>query len=158
MTSDPAKEGVAPQGPASGEQKQSKVVYYSTGRGGAGNIKSSAEAPVPHIVREGSNTPKLTTTKITTGRGGYGNMVNNDSPELARKLQDVEQKKSPELKAVTSNLFTVGRGGFGNVVSKTRSNGSSTGSGNNLYTVISLGAEKHHKKNGFVNKVKSLFS
>lgn len=160
MTSDAAKAGASNLATNTGEQKPSKVVYYSTGRGGAGNIKSSSEAPTPHLVPQGSNTPKLTTTKITTGRGGYGNMVNNDSPELARKLQGVDDNKSPELKAVASNKsFTVGRGGFGNVVSKTRSNGSSTGSGsNNLYTVISLGGEKHQKKGGFIKKVKSLFS
>lgn len=145
----------------SADGKPDKKFYYSTGRGGAGNIKSSSEAPAPHLVPQGSNTPKLTTSKITTGRGGYGNMVTNDNPELARKLQDVDEvKKSPELSAVASNKsFTVGRGGFGNVVSKTRSNGSSTGSGgNNLYSVISLGGQKDRKKGGFVNKVKSLFS
>lgn len=144
------------------EAKPDKKFYYSTGRGGAGNIKTSSEAPAPHIVSQGANTPKLTTSKITTGRGGYGNMVNNDNPELSRKLQDVDYgKKSPELNAVASNMsFTVGRGGFGNVVSKTRSNGSSTGSAgnNNLYTVISLGPDKGSKKGSFVSKVKKLFS
>ncbi|WPK23853.1 hypothetical protein PUMCH_001103 [Australozyma saopauloensis] len=157
--SESAKEPI--QSTVSNEAKQPKKVYYSTGRGGAGNILSSTEAPSPQMVPQGSNTPKLTTSKITTGRGGYGNMVNNDSPELARKLQDVDgQQKKPDLYAVASNKsFTVGRGGFGNVVSKTRSNGSSVGSGgnNNLYTVISLGGEKH-KKTGFVKKVKNFFS
>ena len=75
---------------------------------------------------QGSNAPKLTTSKITTGRGCYGNMVYNDNPELARKLQDVEDKKGPDLKAVGSNSSAVGHGGFGNVVSTTRSNRSST--------------------------------
>lgn len=159
MTSSEAKATEAKSEAAA--NKPDKKFYYSTGRGGAGNIKSSSEAPAPHLVPQGSNTPKLTTSKITTGRGGYGNMVNNDDPELARKLQDVDEvKQSPELSAVASNKsFTVGRGGFGNVVSKTRSNGSSTGSGgNNLYSVISLGGQKNRKKGGFVNKVKNLFS
>lgn len=110
----------------SAEAKPDKKFYYATSRGGEGNIKSSFEAPAPHLVSQGSNTPKLTTSKITTGRGCYGNMVYNDNPELARKLQDVEEKKSPDLKAVASNSSAVEHGGFGNVVSTTRSNRSST--------------------------------
>lgn len=141
-----------------------KKVYYSTGRGGAGNIKSSNEIPSPKLVPQGSNTPALTTSKFTTGRGGYGNMVSNDDPELTRKLQDVDGKPhESELHAVTSNKsFAVGRGGFGNVISSTQSHGSSNGSGsNNLYAVVSNGEKNskgNPKKKGFMGKMKSIFS
>lgn len=143
------------------EHKSDKKVYYSTGRGGSGNIKASSEIPSPKLVPQGSNTPKLTTSKITTGRGGYGNMVDNSDPNLTRKLQDVDGRKTEnELYAVASNKsFSVGRGGFGNVVSKTRSNGSSHGlNPNNLYTVVSHGDKKESKKEGFMLKVKGFFS
>ncbi|GEQ72181.1 hypothetical protein JCM33374_g5867 [Metschnikowia sp. JCM 33374] len=143
------------------EHKNDKRVYYSTGRGGSGNIKSTSEIPSPKLVPQGSNTPKLTTPKITTGRGGYGNMVDNSDAQLTRKLQDVDGKKSEnELCAVASNKsFSIGRGGFGNVVSKTRSNGSSHGSNpNNLYTVVSHGDKQESKKGGFMSKVKSFFT
>lgn len=151
------------QPPTHSEHKtQDKKYYYSTGRGGAGNIKSSKEIPSPTLVPQGLNTPKLTTSKITTGRGGYGNMVDNSDPDLVRKLQDVDGGKSEnELHAVASNKsFSVGRGGFGNVVSRSRSNGSSHGSGNNLYAVISQGEkrEKEKKKGGFMLKIKELFN
>ncbi|OBA21678.1 hypothetical protein METBIDRAFT_12158 [Metschnikowia bicuspidata var. bicuspidata NRRL YB-4993] len=143
------------------EHKSDKRIYYSTGRGGSGNIKSSSEMPSPKLVPQGTNTPKLTTSKVTTGRGGYGNMVDNDDPNLTRKLQDVDGNKAEnELLAVASNKsFAIGRGGFGNVVSKTRSNGSSAGSNpNNLYTVVSQGEKTSQKKGNFMLKVKNLFS
>lgn len=134
-----------------------KQVYYSTGRGGAGNFKASEEIPSPKLVPQGSNTPALTTPKFTTGRGGYGNMVNNDDPELTRKLQDVDGDKEEKLHTVTSSSFAVGRGGFGNVISNTKSHGSSTGSKNNLYAVVSTG-EKSLKSKGFMHKLKGFFS
>ncbi|KAK6201323.1 uncharacterized protein RJT21DRAFT_34384 [Scheffersomyces amazonensis] len=141
-------------------------VYYSTGRGGAGNIKTSNTLPSPKLVPQGSATPKLQTPKITTGRGGYGNMINNDDPELARKLQDVDPTptKSPKnedkLYSVASNKsFSVGRGGFGNVVS-TKSSGSqhSGDQPNNLYAVTSYNDKNAHKeKKGFLGKIKEIF-
>jgi hypothetical protein len=108
-----------------------KKVFYSTGRGGAGNIKSSDSIPSPNLAPHGSNTPQLYGDTITTGRGGYGNMVKNSDPELVRKLQDVDTKPKRdienELQQVTSNKsFSVGRGGFGNVISQTRSRTSQT--------------------------------
>lgn len=136
-----------------------KKIYYSTGRGGAGNIKSSSEAPSPQLVPQGSNTPKLTTHKITTGRGGYGNMVDNLDPELTRRLQDVDKKNSNDLYAVASNKsFSVGRGGFGNVISNTRSNQSEGLGSNNLYAVVSEGEKRNREKKGLISKVKGLFN
>lgn len=141
--------------------RNDKKVFYSTGRGGAGNFHKLDTIPLPKLVPQGSNTPSILTNKFTTGRGGYGNMVENDDPKLTRKLQDVDAKPTPkenDLYAVASNKsFLVGRGGFGNVVSA-----NSEGSGNNLYTVVSQGEskgekEKKHEK-GFFHKVKSLFS
>lgn len=138
-------------------KNENKQVFYSTGRGGAGNFKASDELPSPKLVPQGSNTPALTTSKFTTGRGGYGNMVNNDDPELTRKLQDVDATEGEKLQTVTSNSFAVGRGGFGNVISSTKSHGSSTGSKNNLYAVVSNG-DKSGKGKGFMHKLKGFFS
>ena len=86
-------------------------------------------------------------------------MVNNDDPELTRKLQDVDgEPASPkdDLYAITSNKsFSVGRGGFGNVISKSRSTDSQkdgNGSGAivpELYTVTSQPEKKVKKKQGF---------
>ncbi|QRG37921.1 hypothetical protein FDK38_002308 [Candidozyma auris] len=136
-----------------------KQVYYSTGRGGAGNMKRSSSIPSPKLVPQGSNTPAITQNKFTTGRGGYGNMVENEDPELTRKLQDVDGKKTKDedLHAVSSTKsFSVGRGGFGNVVSADNSSGSGSNS-NNLYTVVSQGSKHHEKKKGLMQKVKGLF-
>ncbi|EDK45691.1 conserved hypothetical protein [Lodderomyces elongisporus NRRL YB-4239] len=148
-----------------------KKVYYSTGRGGAGNIRASDEVPSPKLYPQGSNTPHITTSKFSTGRGGFGNMVDNKDPQLSRKLQDVDGEElrdtSPELQAINSNKsFSVGRGGFGNVISKSRSH-SSQGAGlgsdkedvPNLYTVSSRGEKKHkQKKGGFLGKIKEYFN
>ncbi|KAI5967906.1 hypothetical protein CANMA_002674 [Candida margitis] len=143
-----------------------KPVYYSTGRGGAGNMKKSDQLPSPKLVPQGSNTPHLTTSKITTGRGGYGNMIDNNDPELTRKLQDVEPEdidkvKSHELQAINSRGFSVGRGGFGNVISNSRSRSSSEHENGipNLYSVSSHGEKKHKKKKGgFMEKIKEIFA
>lgn len=148
-----------------GEQKQ---VYYSTGRGGAGNIKRSDQLPSPKLVPVGSNTPHLTTSKVTTGRGGFGNMVDNNDPELTRKLQDVDGEKlskvgSQDLQATNSKGFSVGRGGFGNVVLNTKSRSSSDneqqgGGMPALYSVSSHGPKKDKKKGGFLEKIKEIFA
>ncbi|EMG46457.1 hypothetical protein SBY92_002610 [Candida maltosa Xu316] len=140
---------------------QNKKVYYSTGRGGAGNIQVSDELPSPKLCPQGSNTPRLHTAKVSTGRGGFGNMVNNDDPELTRKLQDVDgDATSPktDLYAVASNKsFSVGRGGFGNMVSRSRS-AESHESVPNLYTVTSQPDKKHKDKKGFLGKIKEIFT
>lgn len=157
-----------------------KKFYYATGRGGAGNIKSSDTIPSPKLVPQGSNTPQLHGDKITTGRGGYGNMFKNSDPELTRKLQDVEgsskKKVENELHQVSSNKsFSVGRGGFGNVISNTKSR-SSQNSGkssdnhpNNLMAISSHGNNpkitEHEdegnydmkKKRSFIGKLKGIF-
>lgn len=134
-----------------------KQYYVSTGRGGAGNIKRSSSIPLPKLVPQGSNTPAITQNKFTTGRGGYGNMVENEDPEFTRKLQDVDgKKKDNDLQAVSSaKSFSVGRGGFGNVVSTEHSG--DLNNSNNLYTVVSQGSRHQEKKKGFVEKVKGFF-
>lgn len=146
----------------SGEHKS---FYYSTGRGGAGNIKKSDQLPSPKLVPQGSNTPHLTTSKVTTGRGGFGNMVDNNDPELTRKLQDVDQEdltkvKSLELQAINSKGFSVGRGGFGNVILNSRSRSSSEHENGvpALYSVSSHGPKKQKKKGGFLEKIKEIFA
>lgn len=140
---------------------QNKRVYYSTGRGGAGNIQTSDQLPSPTLAPQGSNTPHLYTAKISTGRGGYGNMVNNDDPELTRKLQDVDGAPSSpkdDLYAVTSNRsISVGRGGFGNMISRSRSAELPNEDVPNLYTVTSQ-PDKKPKKKGFLGKIKEVFT
>lgn len=106
--------------------------FYSTGRGGAGNIGRGNKQQEPTFAAEGSNTPQLTTTVYTTGRGGAGNMRVNDDPELARKLQDLNdaapinphaaQHADPNHSSAvpaenpTFANHAVGRGGYGNVI------------------------------------------
>lgn len=140
----------------------SKKVYYSTGRGGAGNIQASDQLPSPKLAPQGSNTPYLHTAKVSTGRGGYGNMVDNKDPELTRKLQDVDGAPSSpkdDLYAVTSNRsFSVGRGGFGNMISRSRSTELPNEDVPNLYTVTSQPDKKAKKKQGFLGKIKEIFT
>ncbi|CAK7895073.1 hypothetical protein CAAN1_10S02608 [[Candida] anglica] len=162
------------------ENGGNKRIYYSTGRGGAGNIKSSSSLPSPKLVPQGSNTPQLHSEKITTGRGGYGNMIKNSDPELTRKLQDVDgatqKERENELYAVASNKsFSVGRGGFGNVMSQTKSRTSqnSGGTGDHQPALISISSQgkireedeydegnlhNGRKKKSFIGKLKGLFS
>ncbi|KAJ6164982.1 hypothetical protein N7470_003654 [Penicillium chermesinum] len=66
----------------------------SYGRGGAGNIARQTSSPAPSDLV----TPTIKQEIYTTGRGGSGNMVQNDPkhPEIARESQDVE---SPPLRA-----------------------------------------------------------
>lgn len=170
--------------PSQQQPQQDKKVFYSTGRGGAGNIKKTDLIPSPKIVSQGSNTPTLTGDTITTGRGGYGNMFKNSDPELTRKLQDVDGNKSKnhlenELHQVTS--FSVGRGGFGNVISNTKSRTSQNSGSlsdqqpNSLMAISSHGQRKiveedgegpyavgdlrnAKKKKSFINKLKGFFS
>ncbi|CAN3375654.1 hypothetical protein DIURU_001216 [Diutina rugosa] len=142
-----------------------KKTYYSTGRGGAGNIASVEGAPPsPKIVAQGENYPTLHTAKVSTGRGGYGNMVENSNPDFTRRLQDVDGK--PELNVVPSNKsISVGRGGFGNI---TTTKSAASQSSNpmqqtvspevNLYTISSQGNELKKKRNkSFLGKIKEIF-
>ncbi|CAG8907500.1 unnamed protein product [Penicillium salamii] len=79
----------------------------SYGRGGAGNITRQQSAPSPKDLV----TPTIKQEVYTTGRGGSGNMVQNnlDRPELARESQDVESppcahSKSPTTPAEVSTI------------------------------------------------------
>ncbi|KAJ5239359.1 hypothetical protein N7468_003978 [Penicillium chermesinum] len=80
----------------------------SYGRGGAGNIARQTSSPAPSDLV----TPTIKQEIYTTGRGGSGNMVQNDPkhPEIARESQDVE---SPPLRAQQMPHHT-GRGGAAN--------------------------------------------
>lgn len=123
----------------------SDKVYYSTGRGGAGNIKSSKDAPSPELAPH-TSVPTLQTDTVTTGRGGLGNMLKNDNPELTRKAQDVDNKN--DVMPITSNKSFIGRGGYGNIIT----------SEDNLYAVTSNGpSEKDPKKKSFLLKISSFF-
>jgi hypothetical protein len=95
----------------------SEQEFYSTGRGGAGNISQGKKPTEPTYVEEGAIVPELKQQVYTTGRGGAGNMRQNDDKEIARKLQDVEgpigrvSAENPSFSGVS-----VGRGGYGNVM------------------------------------------
>ncbi|KAF3387749.1 hypothetical protein F1880_001315 [Penicillium rolfsii] len=83
----------------------------SYGRGGAGNIAPPPKSTTPTTPRDLA-TPTIKQEIYTTGRGGSGNMVQNDPehPEIARESQDVE---SPPLRAEQYPHHT-GRGGAAN--------------------------------------------
>ncbi|KAF2832066.1 hypothetical protein CC86DRAFT_390251 [Ophiobolus disseminans] len=62
-------------------------------------------------------TPTLKSSKYTTGRGGTGNMAQNDPerPELARAAQDVE---APAQVSEPKGPTHYGRGGAANIIDK----------------------------------------
>ncbi|KAJ5887634.1 hypothetical protein N7495_007675 [Penicillium taxi] len=82
----------------------------SHGRGGAGNITRQEKPSTP--TPQDFVTPTIKQDVYTTGRGGSGNMVQNDleRPEIARERQDVE---SPPLRAQVMPHY-IGRGGAAN--------------------------------------------
>ncbi|OOQ91571.1 hypothetical protein PEBR_08635 [Penicillium brasilianum] len=86
-----------------------RVISY--GRGGAGNIAPPQKSTTPTTPKDLA-TPTIKQEIYTTGRGGSGNMVQNDPerPEIARESQDVE---SPPLRAEQYPHHT-GRGGAAN--------------------------------------------
>ncbi|KAG5726802.1 hypothetical protein E4T56_gene566 [Termitomyces sp. T112] len=107
-----------------------REVYYSTGRGGAGNIR---RASIPHQSRptdpsddfsdhphgrRGREAVPLVRTKISTGRGGAGNIR---APfEGDTSLSDVEVIRSRV--AVSADVpRSFGRGGAGNISIRYRS-------------------------------------
>lgn len=113
------------------------------------------------MIPQGSGTPKLYTDKVSTGRGGYGNMLKNNDPSLTRKVQDVDNpssQKENELYAVQSNKsFSVGRGGFGNVVTNDSSLKSvSDGLNENSPNLMAVTSNEKYKKQkkGFFLKLK----
>ncbi|KAK6538184.1 hypothetical protein TWF694_011066 [Orbilia ellipsospora] len=80
----------------------------STGRGGAGNFSTD-----PETEDEDFSTPTLKSSIYTSGRGGTGNMQNNDfeHPEYARAAQDVEMVP----RRPSTSDYHGGRSGAGNV-------------------------------------------
>lgn len=112
--------------------------FYSTGRGGAGNIGHGSTPSEPTYAEEGTSVPKIKQEVFTTGRGGAGNMRSNTDAEVARKLQDVDGPAGPvEPENPTLSSAAVGRGGYGNVMA----------------TREAANAEKQ----SFVERVKGLF-
>ncbi|GAB7359217.1 hypothetical protein MBLNU230_g5876t1 [Neophaeotheca triangularis] len=85
----------------------------SSGRGGAGNIQAAASANPTSVNAEDLATPTIKTPAYTTGRGGTGNIVPNENPDVARQAQDVEapahHAKAPK------GTYHWGRGGEGNM-------------------------------------------
>lgn len=63
----------------------------STGRGGAGNMRSSSAKAAPTYIKQGSQTPNILQPIYSTGRGGAGNMMKNFDSKLTRKAQDVDE-------------------------------------------------------------------
>jgi hypothetical protein len=90
--------------------------YYSTGRGGAGNMLKATSGPEPREINPGEATPHLKQQVYTTGRGGLGNMRSNRDEKETRQAQDVdEQSRFSNSPEPTSSNTSIGRGGYGNV-------------------------------------------
>jgi hypothetical protein len=87
--------------------------YFSTGRGGAGNIAKGRSTPEPQEGEPGDDYPKITQEVYTTGRGGAGNMRQNTDEEKTRMAQDVDQDDRIIEPSRSNPSF--GRGGYGNV-------------------------------------------
>jgi hypothetical protein len=98
------------------QEDSTKEVYYSTGRGGAGNIARGSPSPQPREGRPGEETPHLNAEYYTTGRGGHGNIRHNENKKEARIAQDVDEQDHFSFAAApsTSNS-SIGRGGYGNL-------------------------------------------
>lgn len=95
---------------ASPERESTTTSVSLHGRGGAGNV-----GPVDNVETEDNlKIPVLKSPVYTTGRGGNGNMAQNDPnyPEKARLAQDVEEAP----KTFGNGDFHAGRGGAGNVM------------------------------------------
>lgn len=97
-------------------EEQEQEQYFSTGRGGAGNILRSSKSPEPQEVKPGEVTPHIKQQVYTTGRGGLGNMRSNKNDEETRQAQDVdEQSRFDNSPEPTYSNSSIGRGGYGNV-------------------------------------------
>lgn len=138
-------------------KREDGEVYFSTGRGGAGNMRHGKEVPLPKLGPVGSNTPELHQKVYTTGRGGAGNMVVNDNSNRARAAQDVGEELLLPVTLGKGRVHlpppaphAVGRGGFGNVMQATRSRAQELGA------IDGSTAGKKEKK-GFGDKVRALF-
>ncbi|ANB11630.1 hypothetical protein AWJ20_4451 [Sugiyamaella lignohabitans] len=107
---------LAPHKSANHERTPSPGKFaYSTGRGGAGNIKHGDEHPHPTEGKLGEGVPTIKQKVYTTGRGGMGNMRENKDEKTARLAQDVgDGAFNNDVFTVKSNS-SIGRGGYGNV-------------------------------------------
>ncbi|KAG8623731.1 hypothetical protein KVT40_008707 [Elsinoe batatas] len=85
-----------------------------SGRGGAGNVAPAS----PSLEPVDLSTPTIKQNHYTTGRGGSGNIVSNDSAENARKAQDVEASAAAAKQPSGDKPGHFGRGGAANVVKK----------------------------------------
>ncbi|EER29816.1 hypothetical protein D8B26_007057 [Coccidioides posadasii str. Silveira] len=86
--------------------------HISYGRGGAGNM--SRISPAPETVGDMS-CPTIKAEVYTTGRGGSGNMVSNDDPEITRARQDVDVPPPVVAGTADEGWFHTGRGGAANI-------------------------------------------
>ncbi|CAB4252184.1 similar to Saccharomyces cerevisiae YDL173W PAR32 Putative protein of unknown function [Maudiozyma barnettii] len=76
----------------------------STGRGGAGNIRSSNSKISPNYIKQGSQTPNILQPIYSTGRGGAGNMMKNYDPKLTRRAQDVDENTIADMKDIDEQI------------------------------------------------------
>ncbi|KAK2798840.1 hypothetical protein FQN50_008701 [Emmonsiellopsis sp. PD_5] len=74
--------------------------------------------PHPHPTPDDLSTPTIKSDIYTTGRGGSGNMVTNDDPQIARRAQDVDVPpalvRDVQMGGEGRRMF-VGRGGVANM-------------------------------------------
>lgn len=92
--------------------------YYSTGRGGSGNMAHGLKVPTPTESGIGQGTPHINNKQeyYTTGRGGLGNMRKNKDEQETRKAQDVDDSPNYSTDPFPSaSNRSIGRGGWGNV-------------------------------------------
>ncbi|VVT46401.1 uncharacterized protein SAPINGB_P001195 [Magnusiomyces paraingens] len=90
--------------------------FYSTGRGGAGNMGFGSPNLSPKIIPAEEAIHPLHQEVFTTGRGGAGNMAKHLDQKTVEILQDegIPSPQTDPSKPTMSNM-SIGRGGFGNV-------------------------------------------
>ncbi|KAI0462559.1 hypothetical protein LJB42_004053 [Komagataella kurtzmanii] len=143
-----------PQAPKEGQDSQE--IFFSTGRGGAGNMGKGESLPSPKLEpqrsRISTNENELSPI-YSTGRGGFGNMQNKkDIGEMAHLDEEmgiapVHSKKMSEQQ----QHVAVGRGGYGNVLTASQSRG--------LEDREETSEDaKPRNGNSFFRKIKKLFS
>lgn len=101
---------------AGSESPKEKEKFYSTGRGGAGNIGFGSPSLEPKMVPSEEVIHPLSQEVFTTGRGGAGNMARHVDKETTQKIQDeVHPSIQTDPTKPTMSNMSIGRGGFGNV-------------------------------------------
>ncbi|EJD04711.1 uncharacterized protein FOMMEDRAFT_18497 [Fomitiporia mediterranea MF3/22] len=109
------------------EKHEGSPKFYSTGRGGAGNIRTpehsksrsrsrGAEARIAEIVAGAERSVSRGRAKHSTGRGGAGNITGETLHEEGPELDAYERRAySPTYISSSNPIHSTGRGGLANV-------------------------------------------